>query len=66
MSFLAPLYLAGLAALALPIVFHLIRRAPADRVPFSSTMFLSPSPPRLTKRNRIEHWLLLLLVIKGL
>ncbi len=61
MSFLAPLYLAGLAALALPVVFHLIRRAPADRVPFSSTMFLSPSPPRLTKRSRIEHWLLLLL-----
>lgn len=61
MSFLAPLYLAGLAALALPVVFHLIRRSPAERVPFGSTMFLSPSPPRLTKRSRIEHWLLLLL-----
>lgn len=61
MSFLTPLYLAGLAALALPVVFHLIRRTPADRLPFSSVMFLAPSPPRLTRRSRIEHWLLLLL-----
>lgn len=61
MSFLAPIFLAGLAALALPVIFHLIRRAPADRLPFSSVMFLKPSPPRLTRRSRIEHWLLLVL-----
>lgn len=61
MSFLTPLYLAGLAALALPVMFHLIRRTPANRRAFSSTMFLAPSPPRLTRRSRIEHWLLLLL-----
>ena len=28
-------------------------------MPFSSLMFLSPSPPRLTRRSRLEHWLLL-------
>lgn len=61
MSFLAPLYLLGLAALSLPVVFHLIRRRPSNRAPFSSVMFLQPSPPRLTKRSRVEHWLLLAL-----
>ncbi len=61
MSFLTPLYLAGLAAIGLPILFHLIRRMPRGRVPFSSIMFLSPSPPRLTRKNRLENVLLLLL-----
>ena len=61
MSFLAPLYVLGLAAVAAPIVFHLIRRSPRGEVPFSSLMFLSPTPPRLTRRSRLDHWLLLLL-----
>lgn len=61
MSFLAPLYLAGLAALSLPIVLHLIRRVPRGRLPFSTLMFLTQSPPRITRRSRIDHWLLLLL-----
>jgi hypothetical protein len=51
----------GLAAISLPILFHLIRRTPRGRQAFSSLMFLSPSPPRLTRRSRIEQWLLLLL-----
>ncbi|HUY91959.1 MAG TPA: BatA domain-containing protein [Pirellulales bacterium] len=61
MGLLAPLYLAGLAALSLPLVFHLIRRTPRGRQAFSSLMFLTPSPPRLTRRSRIDQWLLLLL-----
>lgn len=61
MSFLFPLYLAGAAAIALPILFHLIRRSPRDRVPFSSLMFLRESPPRVTRRSRLENILLLLL-----
>lgn len=61
MSFLAPLFLAGIAAVSLPIVLHLIRRTPRGRVVFSSLMFLSASPPRVTKRSRLEHWPLLLL-----
>jgi hypothetical protein len=61
MSFLAPLYLLGGLAIALPVLLHFIRRTPRGRQPFSSLMFLSPSPPRLTRRSRIEHWLLLLL-----
>jgi len=61
MGFLTPLYMFGFAALTLPILFHLIRRTPRGRQVFSSLMFLSPSPPRLTRRSRIEQWLLLLL-----
>jgi len=61
MSFLAPLFLLGVAAVGLPIVFHLIRRTTRERKVFSSLMFLLPSPPRLTQRSRLEHLLLLLL-----
>ena len=61
MSFLTPLYALGLLAVSLPILFHLIQRRPKGQVDFSSTMFLSASPPRLTKRSRLENWPLLLL-----
>lgn len=61
MGVLAPLYLAGFAALALPLVLHLIRRTPQGRREFSSLMFLMPSPPRLTRRSRLDQLLLLLL-----
>lgn len=61
MNFLAPWFLLGGAAIAFPVLFHLVRRTTRDRVPFSSLMFLRPHPPRLSRRSRIEHWLLLLL-----
>lgn len=63
MSFLTPLFLLGALAVAGPIVFHLIRRSPKQRVRFSSLMFLSPSPPRVSKRKRLEH--ILLLIMRG-
>ncbi|MEZ6138445.1 MAG: BatA domain-containing protein [Pirellulaceae bacterium] len=61
MGLLAPLY--ALAALAVvgPILFHLIRRQPKQHMQFSSLMFLSSSPPRLTRRSRLDNLLLLLL-----
>ncbi|HMO66630.1 MAG TPA: BatA domain-containing protein, partial [Verrucomicrobiota bacterium] len=61
MSFLAPLFLLGALAVAAPVIFHLIRRTTREQVPFSSLLFLQPSPPRLTRKSRLEHWLLLLL-----
>lgn len=61
MSLLAPLYFAGLLAISLPILFHLIRRTPQGRREFSSLMFLAPSPPRITRRSRLDNLLLLLL-----
>lgn len=63
MGLLAPLYALGALAIAGPIIFHLIRRQPQGQMQFSSLMFLQPSPPRLTRRSRIDNWFLLLLRI---
>ncbi len=61
MNFLSPWFLVGALAIAGPILFHLIRRAARERMPFSSLMFLHPTPPRTVRRRKIEHLLLLLL-----
>lgn len=61
MSFLAPLFILGALAAAAPIVFHLIRRTSREKIPFSSLMFLVPTPPRVTKKSRLENILLLIL-----
>src|SRR5687768_552433 len=66
MGILAPLYLAGLAVLTLPLLLHLVRRTPKGRKEFSSLMFLSPTPPRLTRRSRLDQVLLLLLRLAAL
>ena len=61
MNFLSPLFLFGALAVAGPIIFHLIRRTTREVKPFSSLMFLQPTPPRVTQRSRLENlWLLLL------
>lgn len=61
MSVLSGIFLLGAAAIAAPILFHLIRRTPKAHYEFSSLMFLKPSPPKLTRRSRLDQWLLLLL-----
>ncbi len=61
MSFLSPWFLLGAVAIAGPIIFHLIRKATRNRVQFSTTQFLSASPPQLQKKSNLQHpWLLLL------
>ena len=60
MNFLTPLFLIGGLAIAGPIIFHLIKRTTRERTVFSSLMFLMPTPPRLSKRSRLEHLILLL------
>lgn len=61
MSFLAPLFALGVLAVALPVIFHLIRRTTRERTVFSSLMFLLPTPPRVTRKSRLDNILLLLL-----
>ena len=46
MSFLTPLYLAGAALIALPIVLHLLRRDVAPPVPFTAVSLLRKTPGR--------------------
>jgi hypothetical protein len=59
-SFLAPLFLLGLAAIAVPIWVHLIQREHKDVVPFPSLMFLERIPYQSSERRRIHNWWLLL------
>ncbi len=66
MGILAPLFLAGLAALSVPLILHLVRATPRGKQEFSSLMFLSPTPPRLTRRSRFDQILLLLLRLTAL
>lgn len=64
---LAPIFAGvGAVAAAIPIVLHMLRRTPSQRVPFSLVRFLRPSLPKLTRRSTIEHWPLMLLRILAL
>ena len=66
MSFLTPLFLVGLAGLAIPVVIHLIQRERKNVVQFPSLMFLSRIPYQSVQRRRIRHWMLLLLRLGAL
>jgi hypothetical protein len=61
MSFLAPLFFAGLAALAIPVLIHLIQRERKNVVPFPSLMFVRRIPYSSIRRRRIHNWALLML-----
>ncbi|MFC1781462.1 BatA domain-containing protein [Planctomycetota bacterium] len=61
MSFLFPLFLAGIAAISLPIILHMIRRHTRKYVTFSSLMFLHTTMPRFRNRSKLENLPLLLL-----
>lgn len=61
MSLLAPLYALGLAAIALPVLFHLARQTARRRHEFAATMFLDESRPPIVPRRSIEDRLLLAL-----
>ena len=60
LGFLVPAFLAGLAALALPVLFHLRHRERDRPHRFPSLMFLRRIPIRTAQRRRITDWLLLL------
>lgn len=61
MSFLTPLFWLGLAATAVPIIVHLVRRTRAPRIEFPSLMFVRRVPQRTIRRRRIQNLLLLIL-----
>ncbi len=66
MSFLAPLFLIGLAAIAVPIFVHLIQRERRNTVAFPSLMFIRRIPYQSVERRRIHNWPLLLLRLAAL
>lgn len=61
LALLVPAFLAGLAALAIPILVHLRHRERKEPVRFPSLMFLRRIPFREVRRQQIQHWPLFLL-----
>lgn len=61
MSLLAPLYLLGALAIAIPIILHRRKQRPDKTTLFSTLLFLEPTPPKSKTKTKIEHPLLLLL-----
>src|ERR687886_1133556 len=61
MSFLNPFFLLGLAALAVPVLVHLVRRTRARRVEFPALVFVRQVPQRTIRRRTLRDLLLLAL-----
>lgn len=59
MGFLAPWFLAGAAAVALPLYLHLLRRRHANPRPFSSLMFFERNAPSSIRQRRLRYYALL-------
>lgn len=66
MGFLTPFFLAGLAALAVPVLVHLTRHEQGKPLAFPSLMFLKRIPFEETSRRRLRNPLLLLLRLTAL
>jgi len=66
MSFLAPLFLAGAAAAAIPIVLHLLKREPEARVRFAAVKLLKRAPVEHTQRRHLRELILLALRVSAL
>lgn len=66
MSFLTPLFLIGLAGLAIPVIIHLIQKERKNVVQFPSLMFLRRIPYESVQRRRIRNWLLLAMRLAAL
>ncbi len=61
---LTPVFaVAGGLLACVPILLHMLRRTPAERMPFSIVRFLTPTLPTTTRRSTLEHWPLMLLRI---
>lgn len=61
MSFLTPLFFLGVAALAAPILVHLVRRTRARKIQFPALVFVRQVPQRTIRRRTLHNVLLLLL-----
>ncbi len=61
MGWAAPLFLTGLALLALPWWLHRRQERSAERQPFPSSLLLEASEKPLRASKRIQYWLLLAL-----
>src|ERR1700716_2082163 len=65
-AFLSPLFLAGAAAAAVPVVLHLLKREPEPRVKFSAVKLLRRAPVEYTEKRQLRELMLLALRIAAL
>ncbi|MEK7401182.1 MAG: BatA domain-containing protein [Gemmatimonadota bacterium] len=61
MGILAPAFLAGLLAIAIPVLIHMINRERRETIAFPSLMFLRKVPYKSVRRQKLRHLLLLAL-----
>src|ERR1700752_605590 len=61
MSFLSPFFFLGIAAVAAPILVHLVRRTRARRIEFPALTFVRQVPQRTIRRRTLRNLLLLIL-----
>src|SRR5260370_15933135 len=59
LTFLAPAFLAGALAAAIPLVLHLLKREPEPRVKFAAVKLLKHAPVEFTERRHLRELLLL-------
>src|SRR5690349_24522430 len=58
MGFLTPWFLAGIAAIGLPVWLHLLRKHKTTPLPFSSLMFFERRTQSSIKHRRLRYLLL--------
>src|SRR5439155_14840110 len=68
MTFLNPLMLAGLTAMLVPLVLHLLNRSRYRNVEWAAMMFLEGLDARQHRSTRLKQWVLLgvRMIIPGL
>ena len=66
MSFLAPLFLAGIAAAAIPLLLHLFNRRAEPVVEFAAMRYLRRAPVEQARRRTLKELLLLALRVTAL
>ena len=66
MAFLAPIFLVGAAAAAIPILLHLLKREPEVHVKFSAVKLLRAAPVEHAQKRHLRELLLLALRITAL
>lgn len=66
LSFLSPLFLAGLAAATIPVVIHLFYRRTEPVIDFAAMRYLRQAPVEHSRRRRLRELLLLALRVAAL
>src|SRR5688500_8369007 len=66
LSFLSPLFLAGLAAAAIPIAIHLFHRRAEPVIEFAAMRYLRQAPVEQARQRRLKELILLALRVTAL